>query len=501
MRERLKANPAEEVIRYLFEPALQAEVKRSFETIIQINQAHLSMLVRQGIVQAETAQKIFEAIKMMEEQGPEQLELDPNLEELYFNMEAFIIKQVGVNVGGQLHTGRSRNDLYATVTRMNTRKYILSIMESINTLRYSLLRVAESHVNVVMSGYTHLQPAEPITFAHYLSAVLHALNRDYMRVEQALRHINLLPLGAGAMASTTFPINRKQTAELLGFDDILQNSLDGVASRDYILETLSALNILMLTLSRFCHDLYIWSTEEFAIVEVGDSVAACSSIMPQKKNPITLEHIKAKAAHVLGILVSASASIKNTPYGHCRDVSAESIAYAWNAFHEVEASLQLLRATVETLKIKGTRMLERVTANYSTVTELANTLVRETDVSFREAHHVVAHLVAEALEQGREANEINSLMVKNAAMRVLGRELPLSEESIKIALNPILNVQSKSVPGGPAPTEVQTQLDCLKENIDSHSDCLEQQKAAIDAARKLLEREVNQLLSLQIGGS
>lgn len=501
VRERLKSVPSEQVVKYLFGPALMAELNRSYENMLEINKAHLRMLISQEIVSLETGQRILAVLEQMEQQGRDSLKLDPHLEDLYFNMEAFIINQVGIEIGGQLHTGRSRNDLYATLTRMNGRSSLLNICEQLIKLRYSLLRLAQENLLVVMSGYTHLQPAEPITFAHYISAILHALERDYYRLEHAVKLMNLSPLGSGALASTTFPINREQTAKLLGFSDILGNSLDGVASRDYLLEALSACNILMSNLSRFSHDLYVWSTEEFAIVEVGDDVAACSSIMPQKKNPITLEHIKAKAAHVLGALVSATTSLKNIPYGHCRDAGGESPKYYWDAIFEVEASLQLMIATINTLKIKKERMLTRAAVNYSTVTELANTLVREGRLSFREAHHVVAHLVAEATEQGKLANQIDHRMLRKASLAVLGREVVLTDESIRIALDPTLNVQSKDVAGGPAPEEVQSQLKKLKTQIDCHSDSHARQKASLDEARRVLKQEVEQLLSANIGGS
>ena len=287
MRERLKVDPSEEVINYLLLPALEAEQKRSFTNIMDINKGHLSMLVSKGIVSREDGLKIMDALEEITRKGASSLELDPKLEELYFNIESALIKIVGVEIGGQLHTGRSRNDLYATLARMNSRDSLLNICEQIVRLREELIGIAENSLYIVMSGYTHMQPAEPVTLAHYLSAILSALERDYQRFIQTFNQINISPLGSGAMASTSFEIDRQETSQLLGFNYAMDNSIDGVASRDYVLEALSAMNILMNNLSRFSHDLYIWSTDEFGTVEVDDSVAACSSIMPQKKNPIT----------------------------------------------------------------------------------------------------------------------------------------------------------------------------------------------------------------------
>ncbi len=487
MRERLKSDISSEVIQYIFAPALEAERNRSFESIMDVNKAHLTMLISQGIISNDIGQKIMTALDELIEEGAENLELDPNKEELYFNIEAALIRKVGVEIGGQLHTARSRNDLYATVARMNSRNSLLNVSEQIIRLRKELLNIAEKSLYVVMTSYTHMQPAEPITLAHYLSAVLSALERDYERFIQTFKQINISPLGAGATASTSFNINRQETADLLGFTVAMANSIDGIASRDYVLEALSAMNILMNNLSRFSHDLYIWATDEFGIVEVNDSVAACSSIMPQKKNPITLEHIKAKSGHVIGALVSATSCLKNTSYGHSRDAT-ESFKYLWDAFSEVEASLHLMTATVTTLKFNEEKMFLRTLENFSTVTELANTIVRESNLSFREAHQIVGHLVSQMIEEKKSVTQIDSDKIKEISKLTVGKEIRLSDKAIQNALDPIANVGSRSTSGGPAPIEVQRQLEKLNERLHQDNDWVEQQKILVNNKRKSLSK-------------
>lgn len=487
MRERLKVDLSEEVINYLLMPALEAEQKRSFTNIMDINKGHLLMLISNGIVTHEDGRKIMDALNEISQKGASSLELNPKLEELYFNIEAALIKIVSVEVGGQLHTGRSRNDLYATLARMNSRDSLLNICKQLVSLREEIIIIAENSLYTVMSGYTHMQPAEPITLAHYLSAILSALERDYRRFLQSFNQTNISPLGSGAMASTSFDIDRQETSQLLGFNNVMDNSIDGVASRDYVLEALSAMNILMNNLSRFSHDLYIWSTEEFGIVEVGDSVAASSSIMPQKKNPITLEHIKAKSGHVIGALVSATSCLKNTSYGHSRDAT-ESLKYLWDAFSEVESSLHLMTATVKTLKFNEEKMFLRSLENFSTVTELANTIVREANISFREAHQIVGYLVSEMMDKKIPVSKINAEIVKDISKLVIGREILLTKEGIQKALDPIQNVESKNTSGGPAPGEVKKQLKKLNKALKLDKEWLNEQQGISQNKKQQLSK-------------
>ncbi|MEN1969829.1 argininosuccinate lyase [Lentibacillus sp. N15] len=486
MRERLKSNLSEKVIQYLFAPSIKGECNRSFENMMEVNKAHLMMLVSEDIIAEDVGCKIMKALTEISESGSRDLEIDPGLEDLYFNIEAKLIEKVGVEIGGQLHTGRSRNDLYATVTRLNSRKSVLKLCHLVLELRETLLKLAKDNKKVTMSGYTHMQPAEPITLGHYFSAILYALERDFCRFMRAFQNTNLSPLGSGAMASTTFQIDRKRTAQLLGFTGALGNSLDGIASRDYMLEIVSAMNIFMNTLSRLSYDLYIWSTDEYSLVEVDDSVAASSSIMPQKKNPITLEHIKGKSAHVLGALVSITSSIKNTPYGHSRDLAGESQKCFWDAMNETEASLEILIETIKTMKFNEERMLSQATRNFSTVTELANILVREAQVSFRQAHQIVGQLVNYLLESKLTVTDITPELIKDVAFQVLNSEISVQEEAIQKALDPVLNVNSKNASGGPAPLEVENQLKALKNRLERDTEWFEEQKNAIHNRKESL---------------
>ncbi len=498
MRERIKELPAQEVVEYLFKPGISNDLTRSYATILAVNQAHVLMLMEEGIITEDTAKKILAVSKAMVLSGKPAFELNYNLEDLYFNMESYLINKVGIDVGGQQHTGRSRNDMIATIVRIDSRDYFLRLCGMFNDLRATILEFAGKHVDAVMSGYTHLQPSEPITMGHYCAGVLNAFARDYERIAAAYKRLNVCPLGSGAMAATSFNINRATTAKLLGFDDFMANSLDGVASRDFVLEIEAAFGIMMNNLSRFAHDLYLWATPEYGYIEVGGSVAVCSSIMPQKKNPMTLEHIKAKAAHLEGFFVSAYSALKNTPFTHARDISCESVGYYFNALKEAEAAISLAAVTVKTLKVNRERMLERARNNFCTVTELANYLVRYEGISFREAHEIVGELVAYMIEHNKSAEDIDSKIVAELAMKASGRKTKLSDEQVAEALNPRLNAFAKKVAGGPAPDEVARQLSKLSQSLQRDKEELAQRVDNIKRAEIALHNKVDGIINLPV---
>jgi len=486
MRERLKMNLSNKVIRYLFAPSIKSELDRSFTNMMQVNKAHLSMLTTEKIISKETGDRINEALIEIENIDKENFEINYNLEDLYFNIEEKIIQKVGIETGGQLHTGRSRNDLNATVTRMNTRNSIINICSLLLNLRRNLYSLAKDNEEVLITGYTHMQPAEPITLGHYFSSILFALERDFSRLIHSFKSTNLSPLGSGAMASTSYKINRDYTAELLGFDENLKNSLDGIASRDYMIETISSINILMSSLSRFSYDLYIWSTYEYGLIEVSDSVAVTSSIMPQKKNPITLEHIKGKASHIIGAVVSITSSIKNTPYGHSRDLAGESQTLFWEGIIETEASLELLNETIKGIQFNEEEMLLQAENNLSSVTELANTLVRQANISFREAHGIVGSVVTYLLENNLGIKDINSKLIEDISLLTIQKRLILNEQDVKNSLDPYLNVKSKNADGGPAPEVLDRNLSIVKRNIESDNAWFLENKKKLNERKKYL---------------
>lgn len=495
-RGKIKKAPAAEAVKYLIRPAIQADLARSYNTILEVNKAHILMLAKTGIITQDTAKKLLAATLQIEsEKDHPTFEINPDVEDLYFNLERYLIKLTGLEVGGQQHTARSRNDLFATEIRIDTRKVYLKLAQMFIDLRRAYLNLARANLETVMSGYTHMQPSEPITFAHYLSGVSSALARDYDRYSHAWKCLNLCPLGGGSMGSTSFPIDREYTAKLMGFDGPVQNSLDCVASRDFVLEILTSLSQTAMTMSRTALDLYNWSTPEYGYIEVDDSCAVCSSIMPQKKNPFTLEHVKAKAAHMEGFMIGAYNTMKNVIFSHGRDTSVETPRYFYTALSEMEADFALLTVTIRTLSVRAKRMYECARRNFCTVTELANYLVRHDKVSFREAHEIIAHVVGTVNEAGLTAADIDRAAVNKVCEELYGFKTSLTDELIREALDPKRVAYEKTCLGGTAPAEVTRQLDLVEKQIQADEAELAARASQLEEARRLLDEKVREAVA------
>jgi argininosuccinate lyase len=490
MRERIKVPPADEVVEYLFKPRSLTFVDRDFRLMMWINQAHALMLVRKGILSREVGEALVRALRELEGQGTEELSLDPHLEDLYFNMEHALIEKVGIDIGGRLHTGRSRNDLYATMMRMAVREALLTLLVLQFQLRESLLERAADHLETVMPGYTHLQPAQPTTLGHYLVSVALALERDAERLLEVYPRLNLNPLGACAFAGTGFPIDRDLTARWLGFDGVVDSTLDAVASRDYASECVAAIGIMGVTLSRLAQDLYLWCSDEWGTLEVADEVAMSSSIMPQKKNPITLEHIKSKAGHLLGALVSTLAVQKNVNFMHCRDMSTEAVAPLWEALRQAEAMLQLTRRTVLGLQVNKARMLERAAQDFSTATELADFLVRDKGLPFRVAHAIVGNLVTQVLQQGLRWRAVTSTMIDQSAQELTGSPVSLTQDQIEHVLDPLRNLEAKRTAGSPSTVETRRLLGRARGALERQQSTVQDWQARQGHARQDLDQEL-----------
>ncbi|GIN99052.1 argininosuccinate lyase [Siminovitchia terrae] len=475
MRERLFSELPEKVIRYLFEPAIENEMERSFKNMMDVNKAHLTMLMSEGIVSETAGHTIMQALIEIQDAGVEHLKVDHQLEDLYFTIEQGLIDRVGIEVAGQLCIGRSRDDLDAAVIRMNSRDRLQKVCKLLLKLRSNLIELADDYCDIDISGYIHIQSLEPITLGHYFSATLHALERDFTRIRKALQQSNVSPLGLGGMAGTAFSINREQAARLLGFTDTMKNSLDGIASRDYILESLSAMNIFMSHINRLSYDLYMLSRNEYGIVEFGDSNATTSGTMPQKKRLIIAEHVKAKSSHVLAAVVSATSCLSNIPYGHCRDLAGESTKYFWGALNEVEAAVELLLENIQTLAFKEPEMLERASDHFSIVTELTDLLVGEARISIRRAHQLIGHLINYIFQHQMSFKQLDAKLIEQLSIEMFGKRISVPQEKIKSALHSVTKVEAKKVQSGPVSQEVKNQLERLKHNLSQDENWLNQQ--------------------------
>jgi len=487
MRERIQAELSNFLKKEVLAPALVREYNTGFNEMILLNKVYAIMLMKENIIDRKAVKIILAGLeKVRQELKPQHL--DAKYEEIYYNIEQALFKNIGVEVGGKLHTGRSRNDIYATMTRMQVRRSLWEVIERVIALQETLIKIASENLETIITGYTHMKPAQPITLAHFFVAVTNALSRDFERLKNAYRTTNMSPYGAAALAGTSFPINRQLLMELLGFEKILINTLDAVGARDYVLEVEAAFTIMMANVSRVAHDLYIWATDEFGIIELGGEIAFSSSIMPQKKNPETLEFAEAKAAHSAGAFISTFAAHKNSSFSFCMDL-VESLVMYWEAHSQVLQSLGLLLETIKYSKINKERALECAKKNFSTVTALADYLVVKFDIPFSKAHDIVGNMVAKVISEGSSTEGIKSFLLQQTSKNILGKELKVSDEEIQRVLDPSENIESKKVPGSPRKDSVKAMLNEANRYIRNEKIWLKDEVKRVELAYAVIKDE------------
>jgi len=491
---RLTQATAPEVCAHIYAPRLR-DFAPGFRYLTDINAAHLLMLRGTGLIPVDIATTLAQALLRMEREGADAVPLDPQREDAYFNYEARLMEVAGADAGGRLHVARSRNDILSTQDRLRARDAVLALLETLAETRGIVLRHAAAHAETVMPGYTHLQAAQPITYGYYLAGVAQAMQRDMARLLHALETLDACPLGAGALAGTAFPIDRAATAQWLGFSAYAPNSLDAVASRDFAWEILSAVTIATVTWGRVAQDLFVWATPEFGLIDFPDSVAGTSSIMPQKKNPVALEYLKGKGGHMLGLLTGSLAALKGTHFTHSGDGNRETMRGFWEAMTEAQRCVEVLRLVLEHATPQPANMLTRARRDFSTATDLADMLVRDAGMSFREAHHVVGAVVREALDRHLPACEIDSTMVDRAALTHTGRALKLDPMVIAQCLDPTHSVAARTAAGGPAPTQVRAQVETQQATLSQHQTTIATQRKAVAAHRAELQRALEELAS------
>ncbi|MCQ6266573.1 argininosuccinate lyase [Fictibacillus sp. WQ 8-8] len=359
--------------------------------------AHVTMLSKCGIITEEEAETIRGGLQTLLKKAQNgELEYKVDYEDIHLNLEKLLTDEVGP-VGGKLHTARSRNDQVATDIHLYMKKQVSSFIEQINQLQTVLVSLAEEHVETILPGYTHLQRAQPVSFAHHIMAYFWMFQRDKERLSDSMKRIDLCPLGAGALAGTTFPIDRAFTAQLLGFEDIYQNSLDAVSDRDFLVEFCSNASLVMMHLSRFCEELILWSSQEFQFVEISDSFATGSSMMPQKKNPDMAELIRGKTGRVYGSLTTLLTVLKGLPLAYNKDMQ-EDKEPLFDAVTTLKGSLSIFTGMIESITVRQENMQKAVSSDFSNATELADYLVNK-GIPFREAHEIVGKLVLTCIQK------------------------------------------------------------------------------------------------------
>lgn len=360
--------------------------------------AHAAMLGHQDIISEEESSKIQEGLKgILSDIEDGRLEITDEYEDIHTFMEATLIERIG-DVGKKLHTGRSRNDQVALDMRLYTRDELLKVDEEVKELMAVILRLMKENLETYMPGFTHLQKAQPVTVAHHFGAYFEMFKRDRSRLSDIYKRMNYCPLGAGALAGTTYPLDRELTAFLLGFDGPTLNSMDSVSDRDYLIEFLSALSTIMMHLSRFSEEICIWNSNEYKFIELDDAYSTGSSIMPQKKNPDIAELVRGKTGRVYGALMSLLTTMKGIPLAYNKDMQ-EDKELSFDAFDTVKGCVRLFRGMIDTMKFNNARMEESAKHGFTNATDAADYLVKK-GVPFRDAHGIVGQLVLHCLDKG-----------------------------------------------------------------------------------------------------
>ncbi|HHW07340.1 MAG TPA: argininosuccinate lyase [Clostridia bacterium] len=423
--------------------------RRLYRQDILGSMAHARMLGKTGVLTPEETETLLQGLaSLLQDIEADRVEFEVGAEDIHMNIEKLLTERVG-EVGKKLHTARSRNDQVALGTRLYLREEINEICALLKDLQKTILALSAQHLETVMPGYTHLQKAQPITFAHHLMAYFQMFARDYERLQDCGKRADSLPLGSGALAGTTFPLDRDMVARELGFSRITQNSLDAVSDRDYILEFLAAASILMMHFSRLCEEIILWSSDEFRFVELDDAYSTGSSIMPQKKNPDVAELIRGKTGRVYGHLMGLLTVMKGLPLAYNKDMQEDKEAL-FDTVDTVTKCLLTLTPMLATMKVNRERMAQAARSGFTNATDVADYLAKK-GVPFREAHAIVGQLVLKCIREGRVLEELT--LEEYQAMS------PAFAEDIYEAISIEACVARRKVPGGPAPEAVQAGIE------------------------------------------
>ncbi|MFC7393793.1 argininosuccinate lyase [Scopulibacillus cellulosilyticus] len=415
---------------------------------IQGSLAHVQMLGECNIITTEEAEKIQSGLyAILDKLNKGEVEFQVEHEDVHMNIEKLLIDEIGP-VGGKLHTGRSRNDQVATDMHLYLRTKTGELIKLLEKVQAALVSQSKENIETILPGYTHLQRAQPVSFAHHLLAYFWMFERDKERLQDSLKRINVLPLGAGALAGTTFPINRDRVAELLDFDSVYPNSMDAVSDRDFILEFLSIASILMMHISRLSEEMVIWSSQEFQFIELDDAFCTGSSIMPQKKNPDVPELLRGKTGRVFGDLIGLLTVLKGLPLAYNKDLQEDKEGM-FDTVETLEGSLNLLAPLLETMTVNTGKMRKAVTQDYSNATDIADYLAAK-GLPFRQAHEVIGKIVIYAIQKGKYLLDLEMDEYQSFS--------PLFEEDVYDYLTPEHVVGARKSKGGTSAEQVKQQL-------------------------------------------
>lgn len=476
-----KAAEFQELYDYEAEEKSLVNAMFPYQTIL--HRAYILMLTEKNILTKYEAKIILNGLDKVDEKAEKEAALH-----VYMPYEAALIKEIG-SLGGKMHIGRSRNDLDNTTNRMFLRERLLEVIESLIQFRESLLTKAIENKETIMVVYTHRKEAQPITFAHYLTAIDESFSKSLQRYIELYARINQSPLGSGATGGTSWPLDRSYVAKLLGFDGLVHNTIEGVAGWDHIAEFASDNAIYMSGVSRLASEIQLWSTDEYKMIELDNAFAGISSMMPQKKNPDALERSRKASNLTVGQLMSILTSLNAIEYQH----SGARYPLDPKSLEALLAATHAMTGVVRTMQPNKEVMLKYARENFTTMTDLADLLVKEFNLDFRGAHEVIAIVVNDALSKNLTADKITVKMIKAAAKEQLNVDLSLTKEQLGTVLDPVKSVLRKTGEGMPAPAAVQEMIDAGYNDIAAKKVWLETHKKSLQQANDDLNALVSKM--------
>jgi argininosuccinate lyase len=457
------------------------------EPVKKINIAHMLMLVKQNVLDKKTANKCIKTLKLIDDS----FKLNSSLEDVHMNVESFVISRLGNEIGGQLNLAKSRNDQVATAIRMISRTLILSILTNIHELQKVILNLSKTHTDYLMPSFTHLQHAQIITLSHNLLAHYDSLSRDVERFQETYYRVNKSPQGSGAIASVIIDVDRDYIAKLLGFNGIVENSIDATTTRDFCIELMSNLTLLMLNIEKIVNELVLWSTSEFSYVEISDEFSSTSSIMPQKKNPVIAELIRSKSSIIIGDLVASIGIIKSLTLGYSIDIQ-DLTPRLWNSINKSLSSVHLLTIMLSTCKFNKESMFKNLD-DTMIAADLANYMASNYNISFRQSHHIVGTLSKQALVTDRPLSYIVKNDLVKMTKKITGKTINVTSDEIDSIFNYSKNVNSKTTKGSPSNSETNRMIKLRQVQLVDSSKFITKEQNSLNKSEILLEKSINNL--------
>ncbi|WP_028783873.1 argininosuccinate lyase [Thalassobacillus devorans] len=473
--------PGKTYVNELLKPVFDDQRDYLFDAMFMIHRAHTTMLKEQGIISEQDAEQILRGVEEVSKIEHQSLCYTPEFEDLFFYVEAKIADLIGEENAGKMHIAKSRNDMGEAMYRLVIRDHLLDLISNVQKLGDSLVKQAADHVNTIMPAHTHTQPAQPTTFGHYLLAISDNLSRDVKRLWNAYHTVNQSPMGAAAITTSGFNINRERVAGLLGFETVMENSYDAIGAGDYLLETAFTIVSTMTNMGRWIQEFLRMASNEVGLLKVSDAYVQVSSIMPQKRNPVSIEHSRALASSAVGEGLTVIQMLHNTPYGDIVDTEDDLQPHLYNGFSKANRVVKLMNAVVSTMSFNKERARKQAGKNMITITELADVLARDYEVPFRKAHKLSSQLSEKVDSLGKELYDVNVEEV-NAWLQVVD----LAQEDWEAIVDPVQFVERRKITGGPNSKVVEAMIEQRREDWTNLSEEVKKYQEKVSRSKNSL---------------